>query len=726
MRVFGRRPSVVTLKDDDNSTSRTRLGGSSPDDHLQPSVVTITRSYRRFLPVISGPFAAFSELQRRHPSLLPCVMCMAVACGGLALAMVLMRQQVKLDATLLSSANVCGTKDCREQAARIAMNIDAKRDPCQDLYAYTCGGAKASDSKGSLMSSYVESVKGFIQRGLVPEERNSSGAAYKAYSAFNACLSRSAGVVDAAKPFAEFMSARKIPWPSSAPLDADPLDVLVDLAVNWRVPLLFDVRLLYTERENPLVVTIEHVGDVALLRMEQLSASDLSVGEYDNLLRSVAGYLRQGALLSDEDCRQLRQDEGAVRNNVTLIARSEEQEEVDVFVASVNDSVLEMGPTWLTLLRRHLGRDVELSPSTKLLAHSGRHFHAVLTLLASVPRERLLNVIGWTFAYSYLWLVNPDSDHFQPGKESDVFDVQVACFLAVQESYGTLLVAPQFLAYFHQQANRQRLFDLWNETTQAFVRAVLASRSLANATKHWAVEKILQRTRRQLWPPEPFFHAELLDELYEGFPAAMTTSSGLFKSLFESRRAARRILRNSYYGRLLTGSVRWPEKEVRYWYGGDLLRVGLSALFPPSYYRDDAGVSAYSGLGFQIARALVRTVDERGRTDGTAKDEWKQVAKCRLDSANTSLERDAVARLFALDVALAALRSNAQNRLDGLEGLEKLTGLQTFYVNFCGKFCGHRRGSELCNVAMNASEFGDAFECPAAPSARKDRRCLVV
>ncbi|KAL1475318.1 hypothetical protein MTO96_019981 [Rhipicephalus appendiculatus] len=701
MRVFGRRPSVVTLKDDDNSTSRTRLGGSSPDDHLQPSVVTITRSYRRFLPVISGPFAAFSELQRRHPSLLPCVMCMAVACGGLALAMVLMRQQVKLDATLLSSANVCGTKDCREQAARIAMNIDAKRDPCEDLYAYTCGGAKASDLKRSLMSSYVESVKGFIQRGLVPEERNSSGAAYKAYSAFNACL-------------------------SSAPLDADPLDVLVDLAVNWRVPLLFDVRLLYTERENPLVVTIEQIGDVTLLRMEQLSASDQSVGEYDNLLRSVAGYLRQGALLSDEDCRQLRQDEGAVRNNVTLIARSEEQEEVDVFVASLNDSVLEMGPTWLTLLRRHLGRDVELSPSTKLLAHSGRHFHAVLTLLASVPRDRLLNVIGWTFAYSYLWLVNPDSDHFQPGKESDVFDVQAACFLAVQESYGTLLVAPQFLAYFHQQANRQRLSDLWNETTQALVRAVLASRSLANATKHWAVEKILQRTRRQLWPPEPFFHAELLDELYEGFPAAMTTSSGLFKSLFESRRAARRILRNSYYGRLLTGSVRWPAKEVRYWYGGDLLRVGLSALFPPSYYRDDAGVSAYSGLGFQIARALVRTVDERGRTDGTAADEWKQVAKCRLDSANTSRERDAVARLFALDVALAALRSNAQNRLDGLEGLEKLTGLQTFYVNFCGKYCGHRRGSELCNVAMNASEFGDAFECPAAPSASKDRRCLVV
>lgn len=725
MRVFGRRPSMVALKDDDNSTSRTRLDDSSSDAQL-PSVVTITRSYRRFLPVISGPFTAASELQRRHPGLLPCVMCMTVACVGLALAMVLMRQQVQLDATLLSSAKVCGTKDCREQASRIAMNIDAKRDPCEDLYAYTCGGAKASDSKRSLMSSYVESVKGFIQRGLVPEERNSSGAAHMAYSAFNACLSRSAGGLDTVKSFAEFMSARKIPWPSSAPQDADPLDVLVDLAVNWRVPLLFDVRLLYTERENPLVVVFEEIGDVTLLRMEQLSDSNLSVGEYDNLLRSVAGYLREGAVLSDEACRQLRQDEGSVRNNVTPIAWSEE-EEVDVFVAYLNDSVLEMGPTWLTLLQRHLGRDVDLSPSTNLLAHSGRHFHAVLTLLDSGPRDRLLNVIGWTFAYSYLWLVNPDLNHFQPGKESDVFDVQAACFLAIQESYGTLLVAPQFLAYFHQQANRQRLFDLLNETTQALARAVLASRSLANATKNWAVEKILQRTRRQLWPPEPFFHAELLDELYEGFPAALTTSPGLFKSLFEARRAARRILKNSYYSRLLTGSVQWPAKEVRYWYSGDLLQVSLSALFPPSYYRDDAGVSAYSGLGFQIARALVRTVDEHGRTtDDTAKHEWKQVAKCRLDSTNTSRERDAVVRLFALNVALEALRSNTKNQLEGLEGLEQLTGLQTFYVSFCSKFCGHRRGSELCSVAMNASEFGDAFECPVVPSASKDRRCLVV
>lgn len=727
MRVFGRGPSAVTLKED-NTASSTHLAGSS-DVHL-PTVITISRGYRRFLPVISGPFAAFSELRRRHPSLLPCAMCMAVACGGLALAFVLMRQQVKLDAERLTYMPPCGTEDCREQAARLASRIDASREPCDDLYAYTCGAAGVDTArKRWLLTPYLESVKGMIHRGLVPADRNSSSAAYKAYSAFNACLSRPTGV-GVVQPFVEFMSARKIPWPRSPPEDADPLDVLVDLAVNWRVPLLFDVRVVYTNLDNPLVVAIDAMGYVTLLRMEQLSAcGESGGGEYDELLRSVAGYLRQDALLSDEECLVLRLDETSVRSNVTSAVRiEEEEEEDDVFVASLNDSLSssEIGQTWLTLLQRHLGSDVQLSPATKLQAHSERHFYEIVALLETMPRERLLNVIGWTFAYSYLWIVNPDLDHFRPGKECDVFDGQAACFLTVQESFGTVLVAPQFLGYF-QQADRQRLFTVLDATTQLLARAVRTSRSLADATKRWVVEKILGRTKRRLWPPEPFFHTKLLDELYEGFPA---TTTSFYESWFESRRAVRRMLKNSYYSRLMTGSVRWHAEEVRYSYAGSLLQVGLSALFPPSYYRHDTGALAYSGLGFQLARALVRAVDQRGRAiDATAVAEevWTQVEKCRLDSANTSRERDAVARLFALEVALAALRENAQDhRLDMLEGLEHWTGLQTFYVNFCANFCDHPRGAELCNVAMNASEFGDAFECPGAPSPSIDRRCLVV
>nr|XP_050033018.2 neprilysin-1-like [Dermacentor andersoni] len=657
-------------------------------------------------------------------------MCMAVACVGLALASVLMRQQVRLDATLLATTRACGTEDCREQAARLARRIDADREPCDDLYAYTCGGAGVDAArKEHLLTPYLESVKGMIQRGLVPEERNSSSAAYKAFSAFNACLSRPTGL-GVVQAFAEFMSARNIPWPRSPPKDADPLDVLVDLAVNWRVPLLFDVRVVYTNLDTPLVVAVDEMGYVTMLRMEQLSACGESVGAYDEMLRSVAGYLRQDALLSDEECLELRLDETSVRTNVTLIVRMEEdEEEGDVFITSLNDSLpsSKIGRTWLTLFQRHLGLDVQLSPATKLQAHSERHFYEILTLLETVPRERLLNVIGWTFAYSYLWIVKPDLDHFRPGKECDVFDRQAACFLTVQESFGTVLVAPQFLAYF-QQADRQRLFSMLDSTTQLLVRAVRTSRSLGDATKRWAVEKILERTRRQLWPPEPFFHTQLLNELYEGFPE---TTTSFYESWLESRRAVRRMLKNSYYSRLMTGNVRWHAGEVRYSYAGSLLEVGLSALFPPSYYRHDTDALAYSGLGFQLARALVRAVDQRGRTiDATAVAEevWTQVEKCRLDSANTSRERDAVARLFALEVALAALGENVQlDRLDRLGGLERLTGLQTFYVNFCASFCDHPRGAELCNVAMNASGYGDVFECLGAPSPGTDRRrCLVV
>ncbi|KAK8774413.1 hypothetical protein V5799_011048 [Amblyomma americanum] len=631
-----------------------------------------------------------------------------------------MRQQVRLEAQRLTSMLGCDTADCREQAALLSRRIDANREPCADLYAYTCGGAGA-DRSISQLTPYLDKVKSMIQRGLVPRNHYSS-AAYKAFTAFSACLSRQAG--DSVQPFADFMKARKIPWPQNPLTEAEPLDVLIDLAVNWRVPLLFDIRVVYSNVDNPLVVNFDEMGSVAFLRMEQLSGCP-DVREYDELLRNVAAYLHQDARLSGAACDQLRRDETAVRKNLTSPALLEEAG--DVFVASLNDSVAlassTTSETWLSLLTRHFGSDVDLSPMTKLQAHSEQHFFSLLRILETLPRERLLNVIGWIFAYSYLWIVNPDLDRFHPAKKCDVFDNQTACFLAVQESFGLALVAPQFLAYFGN-AERTRVFTVLNTTTHVVAQDVRSSSSLVDLTKLWAVEKLLHKTTRRVWPPEPLFHSELLDELYAGFPLA----TSFYKSWYESRKAVRKMMANSHYNRLMTARIRWHEAEVRYSYSCGILNVGLSALFPPSYYRHDTGVLAYSGLGFQLARGLVRALDERGRfIDGSAvvTDTWTQVKKCRLDLAKTSREKDNVARLYALDVALVALRESTQDRLHRLDGLEQLTGLQTFYVNYCSNFCDHPRGPELCNVAMNSSEFGDAFSCFDASSQSGSRRCLL-
>ncbi|KAH7932308.1 hypothetical protein HPB52_024736 [Rhipicephalus sanguineus] len=70
------------------------------------------------------------------------------------------------------------------------------------------------------------------------------------------------------------------------------LDILFDLAVNWRVALWFDVRVSQLAVDGGLVMTLEEPGPVPLYRMEQLS--DLEVQAYGDAVRAVALFLTEG------------------------------------------------------------------------------------------------------------------------------------------------------------------------------------------------------------------------------------------------------------------------------------------------------------------------------------------------------------------------------------------------------------------------------------------------
>ncbi|XP_054923598.1 uncharacterized protein [Dermacentor andersoni] len=143
----------------------------------------------------------------------------------------------------------------------------------------------------------------------------------------------------------------------------------------------------------------------------------------------------------------------------------------------------------------------------------------------------------------------------------------------------------------------------------------------------------------------------------------------------------------------------------------------------------------YAGLGFQLARQLVRIVDKRGRTldyDGRPFSWWHEIAghvECRLSTATSPQERRAVADLFALDVALAAMADAARGSHSPLrlQHLEAMSAAQTFYVSYCSHFCDSQplhHARSMCNLAINGSGFGTAFGCQATPG--NARQCLFV
>ncbi|KAK8773095.1 hypothetical protein V5799_012340 [Amblyomma americanum] len=563
-----------------------------------------------------------------------------------------------------------------------------------------------------------------------------SSAASKAFGALTRCLNRSNENYSAT--LATFMRERGLTWPISRQVRFfDVLDVLLDLSVNWKVSPWFDVRLRYLHSRSDVdrvVIVFGEPGHVTLLRMEQIAALDKSA--YASAVRAIVRLLSSsdnGSKVAEKtsegssEIELLRHDETALRETI-VSALGENEVDDSLLTLKESGSVLQnvSFEEWKALLDKHLGPKAggfAISPDTTVLLLCKSLFARLSAVMSTIPVGRLLDALGWTFAYSYAWIGNPLLDGLPPtevrGPEGD--DIvgpftRVLCFAAVLESFGIAPAAPFFVRKF-PATERDKVAVVLNATALTLVAAIETSRSISNVTKAKARAKILSHTRQTLWPAQPFLSLDALDSLYARFPSA--DAKNFYTSWLESRKAQRAALSERSYGTLMTAKLRWYAEKIRYVYSLNRIALGLAAVFPPSYHLQGSAVMTYASLGFQFARKLISTIDLRGRFldyDGnsTGKEWWERKRKCRLDKARTLKRRRAITDLLALDVALATMEkvsASDQSQLR-LKLLEKQTPEQTFYVSYCNRFCGKHNARDMCDLAMNGSQFKVAFDCP--------------
>ncbi|XP_075558515.1 uncharacterized protein LOC142590344 [Dermacentor variabilis] len=629
---------------------------------------------------------------------------------------------------VVARVSVCSTEDCVNHARRLRHRMNTSVNPCHDFYAYVCGGGDSDGGSPARKSAWrtrqqaAELVRALSQPSYSLFSKHASTAAYKALSALDSCIAReddrSAGL------FVSFMRDRRLPWPErpGKPLNlAEVLDILFDLAVNWRVALWFDVRFSHLGAEGRLVMTLEEPGPVPLYRMEQVS--DLDERAYGDAVRALALFLTKGNIkLEEGSIRELYLDESGIRD---VVLSSDEEPDAWVLPNDTDHTFNVSAEEWDALVNKYLGASgFSTSHHVDVLAIHRENFDALARLLSELPTDRLLAAAGWTLAYSYAWATNPSLDAFTLSKTttaSPTYRVQVTlCFLAVHESHGITMVAPMFMDVYSAE-QQERVVAVVNRTAEALTSAVRISTVLASETKKKVAVKIAAHVYRNFWPPEPFVHSEVLDLLYDKFPIA---SGSFFLAWLQSRKALRASITNPYYASLMLARYRWRSSRVLYLYALNVMLVGLATVFPPSYLHHGSHAMTYAGLGFQLARQMVRAVDNRGRLltfDGRPEAPPKDnqtSQKCRLAMAKTSTERRVVRDLFALDLSLAAMKDAvaADSTPLQLKSLEHLGPEETFYVSYCDHFCDEQpqeRAQSMCNLAVNGSGFSQAFGCDA-------------
>ncbi|KAH7950406.1 hypothetical protein HPB49_023733 [Dermacentor silvarum] len=640
-----------------------------------------------------------------------------------------------------SNRSVCDTEDCIAHARSILANLNESANPCVDFHAHVCGGSiddagrrdYAHSGRGSpLARAYSEVMHTLGNAETFRAANHSSVAATKAFAAVTNCVESSRH--SAADSFAAFMRDRGITWPLPASTSgknataANVLDILLDLAVNWRVCLWFSVVASHTATLDGVpAVVFGEPGDIPALRMEQLAVYDDEV--YADVVRSLSRYLTDGKVAPDDVAvKELRVDDAAFQG--VLLSREDDNDDDDFDIVIPLSNITEVfgdvlsKADWSGLLNKHLNNVIgDVSNSTRLYILNKKRFGRLGRLVGSLPAPRLLNVVGWTFAYAYVWTVNADFDNPSSPGTAGCLAADTLCFVSVQESFGIAQAQPVFMDAF-DVTERQKVTAVLRETSAALTQAVLASSVISNATKLEAVEKAGSLTRRhQLWPPEPYPQGgSAFDTLYVNFSGTKKT---VFDGWIESRKSLRAALPSPYYESLLTSRYRWHSGSALYLYALNELRLSLSALFPPTYVRHGSSTMTFAGLGFKLARQMVRSVDLHGRSlDSVGRNTswWQRQDKqgqssCRLDLAASTRDRRLLGDLLALDVAHDAMRKSSSwapshYSPPRLKLLEKLTSAQTFYVSYCSRLCDEPYGRLACNLAMNASRFGEAFGCP--------------
>ncbi|KAH6938752.1 hypothetical protein HPB50_012411 [Hyalomma asiaticum] len=683
---------------------------------------------------------------------------LAVFCLALAILSLIVVRSVYFRAR--ESSLICDTDECVKHARDILTTLNMSVNPCDNLYAYVCGNdahrqnARYADG-GPMAHAYIHEVMTTLGdtevRQRVPEldcrvnriflaSKRRYASATKAFAAVTSCIESNRHASE--DEFVAFMHDRGMTWPlrdTSPRNTTGVLDVVLDLVVNWRVGLWFDIVVSQSSSYNsdPLVV-IGEPGDLVTLRLEQLSLFDDVT--YDAAARKMSLYLTGGKVfLDDVAVKELRLHEAMLR---TIVLPSVE----DGVSAGGFDVLLSLGnitqvfgdvlsvADWSSLLDKHLGSAIQnISNTTNILFLNKERLGRLGRLVRSLAPTRVLDVIGWTFSYTYAWMVNAKFDFPAPAGTAGRLETSLLCFAAEQESFGIVRAAPILRDAFNT-SEKEKVNAAIQNTTEALVALVLASSTISNYTKREAVAKVgALLWNSWLWPLGDYLHVDsALDTLYANFTA---DPGSVFESWKLSKKALRAALATPHYERLMTSRYRWPSGSVRYLYTLNELRFTVSALFPPSYVQQGSSAMTFAGIGFKVARQIVRSMDMHGRTlDSTGRKrlwwppENPKQQQCRFDVAKTAKERSLLTELFAIDVALEAMQESAtpksRKSLMRLKFLEWLSDEQTFYVSYCSHYCGEPHGQLACNLAMNSSQFDEVFWCHW--NQRKASSCIFV
>ncbi|KAH7951335.1 hypothetical protein HPB52_008008 [Rhipicephalus sanguineus] len=625
--------------------------------------------------------------------------------------------------------HVCHTTDCERHAVELTRRLVSTAGPCDDWSSFVCstwrsehpGAESALEDAAMHWSSRVASV--------VPEQVYYSSEARKAVHAIVACLDRSReNATESKQTLLEFLDRRtRDAKATSYHRDGSNESILavvslvaevIDYAVNWMLPLLFNAALM-TIHGSPRGRIIVLFPSELVPIWFKIVTEQRQHGTYDStwkyITRATAGRTTYFDLDNGAD---IAEDVLGSLHNVTVL---EPESSVVVTVGKFGKTLgLPPGKNLARAFRQTFAVSPEIEEDDVIFMSHRRLLATLVTLVDSHGANALIAFIRWWVLVIVGFLADSRSIR-KHASDRDINEVMtLMCTTEVEATHGLALNAADKENFEEEELDglREALENIKSTLEIGISRLVyLEDRAKEIIIAH------LKSIKTELWGD--------VDDLKEGnesFPALadFPVADGPFLRYWLSIREHALSLNSALRYRLPYVQRRtMPNTLFRYEPFSKTVVLNHAALTAPYYYSAGTKAMLYGGIGFWYARTLVQALDydpeglftpeyEKMGRQPSVTFNGKGVLKQCSDGA---FYRDDFPEMAAMEVAHAALqRDDDHNRLPGAE---TLTPDHIFFMTLCYGSCrteGKSRFSPSCNRAVLKSHiFAKLLRCKPKP-----------
>ncbi|KAM7290461.1 uncharacterized protein ISCGN_027087 [Ixodes scapularis] len=572
----------------------------------------------------------------------------------------------------------CTTPGCVEHMALLNRTLSKKLSPCEDFSAFVCAGWKPQPPRATSVTDemkwkWLADVYRLFFNGTLHLPRS-----VKARAVLKSCLGRPKSAPSRhLEQLKTFMRDRGIPWPVKPPTDKHPVDVLLDLEINWRCPMWFRARFLPDRTTRVLLVSPSKPP--AFSREPSFELKDLKDIERGflpdtlSLMKSFHGiygspYAPAATKMSAEIHVKIVKKLIAALRSGKDTRRHLQLRHIERLTPSVDAA------TWLQYLRAHTPSNFNLTMDTAVYVDNTDTLKSLALIMKEQSVEEILNVIGWQFALRYTHILAEDvpSTAVEDGAEK-LFSF--VCERQLSEMYGSLLPLEYVLGKFPIERRIEVLRFMKK------VKSHVVSKALKmNPLQRQAVYPVSQ-LKFDVWPSNVI--GGILRDAFPGNEASF------MDYWIETRKASRSLLGTPEYDDLFNGLDN-SEPPFSYRVHENALLVGLEVLSSPLYYVDVPDAIRYGGLGAILAGQIVRPF---------------------YNDTNVTSCGDP-----GLEVAFNLLR------LEEPGEMSLRAARQFFFVAYCFSRCGS--SDSTCNAALRSFEpFAETFSCSSSSYMGSSKKC---